>query len=173
MNLRALEKVARIGCKYQTLFSLHTLGAPLLGTCTGAAAECIWTKVIHWKILTIYPLPSHKFEQNNVLMFLKHLLSRAEPVWVLCKIMVCLNGVETVNNRCSDLAAVVMFRAGGRPLHSRLCSEDPEVRAVCAAVPPQCVLCSHLCAPSQTRDPIAFVNNWTQTHTSFSYILTQ
>lgn len=63
--------------------------------------------------------------------------------------MVCLNGVETlVNNRCSDLAAVVMFRAGGRPLHSRMCSEDPEVSALsvllCSVLPPLCVLISVL-----------------------------
>lgn len=45
MNLRALEKVARIGCKYQSLFSLHTLGAPLLRTCTGAAVLHIFITV--------------------------------------------------------------------------------------------------------------------------------
>lgn len=77
--------------------------------------------------------------------------------------MVCLNGVETlVNNRCSDLAAVVMFRAGGRPLHSRMCSEDPEVSALsvllCSVLPPPCVLCPHLCAPSQTHEPIMSIH---------------
>lgn len=43
MNLRALEKVARIGCKYQSLFTLHILGAPLLRTRTGAAEAHIFT----------------------------------------------------------------------------------------------------------------------------------
>lgn len=64
MNLRALEKVARIGCKYQTLLSIHTLGAPLLGTCTGAAAEHISMLLssTFMKILCIFFPPRHLSE---------------------------------------------------------------------------------------------------------------
>lgn len=71
--------------------------------------------------------------------------------------MICLNGVEAlVNNRCSDLAAVVMFRAGGRPLHSRMCSEDPEVRALSV------LLCSVLSSQSAMFSSLLLHNHHSQ-----------
>lgn len=133
MNHRALEKVARIGCKYEPSFTLYIHWAsPSWGlasgqlhcssVCVGPGPRGLWFS---------RPFPRTKTPPTFIMLEIRrhwHLQGKLDSPWTSVSplwILICLNGVHVeaqgLNNHCSDFGYSIANASveWGRPFHSR------------------------------------------------------
>lgn len=141
MNLRALEKVARIGCKYQPSFTIYIYWAsPAWGLALGqlhCSSVCVcwpWFSQPSGNTMTLFIILD---VWDYLWVFLKS-WRVGEPVRVLCTLwsvlmVFMLKHKDSITTPVTlALAFMMLVWGGGRPLHSSMMIwRLHKVRALC------------------------------------------